>query len=339
MTAETVLVEVCGVQGKVLARDRVVLDAGRRAFTIGRGVNADVTIDDDYAAPLHASITVTPEGRILVSDLGSRNGIVVSGKRHQGVAALELDDGMLKIGHTRLRVRTGNESLAPEKPDQIAPASLLRNPALLAAFAALACAGELAYSKWLDAPRDLAAELVKDLILALLAAGVWITFWAALSRMTQWVWRWSLHAAILLGVVAVFYAVDGVLEFLLFLIGAPPWTTRAVWVSGIAVASAFYLHLLGATSMSARTAAVIAVLVPALFGGTIYWIVQHEAARDVDYIASKPRLYPPALRLRAGGSVDDFFRGDAAGLRARADEKRIELPAFDGIADTKADEQ
>jgi hypothetical protein len=166
VSAETVLVEVCGVQGSVLARERVVLDAGRRAFTIGRSVNADVTIDDDYAAPVHASIEVTPEGRILVSDLGSRNG---SSSRTSATRACPGSSSRTASSRSATRacaVRTARESLAPEKPDQIEAASLLRNPALVAAAAALICAAQLAYSKWLDAPRDLAAEIVKDLIFA-----------------------------------------------------------------------------------------------------------------------------------------------------------------------------
>jgi hypothetical protein len=339
VSAETVLVEVCGVQGRVLARERVVLDAGRRAFTIGRSVNADVTIDDDYAAPVHASIEVTPEGRILVSDLGSRNGVVVADKRHQGVSGLELADGMFKIGHTRLRVRTARESLAPEKPDQIEAASLLRNPALVAAAAALICAAQLAYSKWLEAPRDLAAEIVKDLIFAGLLGGAWIMFWALLSRITQWVWRWSVHAAILLCVVAAAFAVEGILEFAAFLVGLPQSASRAAGVGLIAVAWALYLHLTQATSMSARSAVLTAVLVPALLGGTVLWIVQRELARDVDYIGAKLRIYPPELRLRSSAPVEAFFQGDAAGLRGRADQKRAELPAFDGTPDSKLDEQ
>jgi hypothetical protein len=236
-------------------------------------------------------------------------------------------------------VRTARESLAPEKPDQIEASSLLRNPAFVAAAAALICTAQLAYSKWLQAPRDLTAEIVKDLIFALLVGGAWITLWALLSRITQWVWRWSLHAAILLSVVAVAFAVDGILEFAAFLAGFPQWASRAVWVGFIAVACALYMHLSRATNMSTRTALLTALLVPAVFGGTVYWVVQRELARDVDYIGAKLRIYPPELRLRSGAPVETFFQRDAAGLRGRADQKRAELPAFDSAPDAKPDDQ
>lgn len=337
VTAESVLVEVCAVNGRVLVRQRVTLDAGRRAFTVGRSVNADVTIEDDYAAPVHASIEVTAEGRILASDLGSRNGIVVAGRRHQGAATIELPDGMVKVGHTRLRVRTARESLAPEKPDQIEPASILRNPAFVAVVGALACVTELAYLKWLDAPRDLAGEFASDLILAVLAAGVWISFWAVLTRMTQWVWRWSLHAAILFAVVAVFFALDGLVQVATFAVAAPQWSARAALVACIALASALYLHLTRATNMSARASVLVACLLPALFGGAVYWVVQRGFARDVDYIGTKLRIYPPELQLRPAGPVEAFFQREAAGLRDRADQKRTELPAFDSADEPKAE--
>lgn len=338
MSAATVLIEICSVHGRVLARERITLTPDAHTFTIGRSAHADVTVDDAYVAATHASVEITPEGKLLVSDLGSINGIVISGKRHRGARNLELANGdMLKIGHTRLRVRTAHETLAPEKPDQIEPASIARNPAFIAIVGGLACVAQLAYSEWLGAPRDLAAEIVGTLITAMLAASAWVAFWALLSRVTQWEWRWLRHAAILLGVAAVFIALDGLLQLAWFAFSLPQWSTRGVVVGAIGVGCALYLHLSHASNLSPRSAALVGCIVPALLGGTGYWVLARQQMRDVNSIGTSLRIYPPTLRLRSAGPVEAFFR-DTAELRTGADAKRAAMVEEDQAGEVKDDD-
>jgi hypothetical protein len=333
MSVETVLIEILGSHGRVQTHERISLDSERRTFTIGRGVQADVTIDDAHAAALHASVEITPEGNILASDLGSVNGIIVSGKRYAAgnageTRALELVDGTLQIGRTRLRVRTTQERLAPEKPDQLRPASILRDSAWIAGASALVGGMQLAYSSWLGAPRDLAALIVTTLISGALAAGAWIAFWALLSRVMQSEWRWLRHAAIFFGVAAVFVAIDSVLELGWFMFSLPQWSTRAAWVGAIAFGCALYLHLMYASNLTARRAALIACIVPALSGGTGQWLLARYQMRDVNYIATSVRIYPPSLRLRSAGTAEDYFRG-ATALRDAADKTRKAMRSDD----------
>ncbi len=328
VTAETVLIEILGSHGRVQTHTRVVLTSDTRTFTIGRAAHADVTLDDAYTAALHASIEVTPEGKIRVSDLGSVNGIVISGKRHREAQPLELADGMLQIGRTRLRVRTAHEVLAPEKPDQLAPASILRDPAWIAGIGALACAAQLAYGGWLGAPRDLASIIVTTFLSGALAAGVWVAFWALLSRVMQGEWRWLRHAAIFLGVAAVFVAINGVMDLGWFMFSLPQWSTRTAWVGAIAFGCALYLHLIHASSITARRAAMVACIVPALSGGAGQWLQERNQMRDVNYIGASLRIYPPSLRLRSAGTPEDYFRS-AMALRDGADKTRKALRTDD----------
>lgn len=321
MSVETVLIEILDSHGRVQTRERVALTDGTRSLTIGRGVNADVTLDDAYAAALHVYVEVTPEGRILVSDPGSVNGIVVAGKRHHGAQNFELTDGAIQIGRTRLRIRSAHEALAPEKPDHIEPASLVRSPAFIAAAGGLVCVAHLAYSSWLGAPRDLATTVVTALISAMLAAGTWVALWALLSRVMQGEWRWLRHSAILLGVAAVFVTFDGLLDVGWFMFSLPQWSTRAALVGAIAFGCALFLHLTHASNISLRRAALVACIVPALSGGVGQWVQERAQMRDVNHISASLRVYPPSLRLRAAGSVDEYF-GSAAGLRETADKKR-----------------
>jgi hypothetical protein len=305
VSAEIVLIEILGSHDRVQARERITIDDARRTFTIGRSVNADITLDDAHVAALHASV--------------------------------ELNHGLMQIGRTRLRVRTTHETLAPEKPDQLPPTSILRDPAWIAGAGALAGGMQLAYSSWLGAPRDLATIIVTTLISGALAAGAWVAFWALLSRVMQGEWRWLRHAAIFLGVAAIFVAIDGVLELTWFVFSLPQWNTRIAWVGALAFGCALYLHLIYASNITSRRALLVACIIPALSGGTGQWVQARLQMRDVNYIATSMRIYPPSLRLRAAGTAEAYFR-DATALRDAADKTRKAVRADDDEVESSDDE-
>lgn len=335
--AETVLVEILDSHGRVQVRERVTLTDDKRSFTVGRAVDADVTLDDPHVAARHATVEITPQGKLLVSDLDTLNGVVIAGKRQRGVTSVEVPDGVLQIGRTRIRIRTAHEALAPETPDQLRPASIMRDPAWLAGIGAAAGLTQLAYTVWLGAPRDLLTVVVTTLISAVLASSAWVAGWALLSRMLRGEWRWLRHAAIFLGVAAIFFAVNGVLELAWFTFSLPQWSTRAAWVGAIAFGCALYLHLINASNIAPRRAAIVACIVPALSGGTGQWVQDRLQTRDVNYIGASLRIYPPALRVSGAGTAQDYFQ-TAATLREAADNKRKATPADEDEGES-ADEE
>ncbi|HIT76932.1 MAG TPA: DUF3662 domain-containing protein [Candidatus Avipropionibacterium avicola] len=71
-------------------------------FTIGRGSDADLRINDPGISRRHAEVQVHADGAIRVVDLGSTNGIVVNGDR---VREADVRDGTrIEIGSTRMLV-------------------------------------------------------------------------------------------------------------------------------------------------------------------------------------------------------------------------------------------
>lgn len=329
MSCDDVLVECVDGRGRVLYRERFRLTAERRRLTIGRALAADFVVDDEYAAALHAAVEITPDGKVLASDLGSANGIVAAGRRHHGVAALALADGALQVGRSHLRVRTAADNLAPETPDQFGPVSLMRHPGWLAAIGAAAGIAETAYESWMPAPRDLANSMVMAVLLTALLVAMWVAVWALLSRVMLGEWRWQRHAAIILCVTALVWVVGMVLDVGTFALSLPSWGGSG-WLVGVAaVAVALFLHLIHASGMSGRRAAQIAVLTPLLLFAGSGWVYQRSVARDVNHIGEKFRAYPPGFRLTAAGSLDGFFHA-AAGLRNEADRRRDALSADEG---------
>ena len=193
--ASTVLIEGLDAQQRVIWRERVVLDAGKSSFTIGRSLSADLVLSDDHSAPLHASVAVQPDGALVATDLGSKNGIVTGKIRHHAARDLPLAGNQLQIGRTLLRIRSSREALAPEILDKKLSPSRFHSPVLLAAIGAGVLAVQLIYNQWLGAPRDLATGIVTTLAGTGFVVAAWSGIWALLSRILVSEWRWPAHAA------------------------------------------------------------------------------------------------------------------------------------------------
>lgn len=73
-------------------------------FTIGRGSDADVRINDPGISRRHAEVQVQAGGAMRIVDLGSTNGIVVNGQR---VRQADLAEGSrIEIGTTRMLIHS-----------------------------------------------------------------------------------------------------------------------------------------------------------------------------------------------------------------------------------------
>jgi Inner membrane component of T3SS, cytoplasmic domain len=321
MSGESVVVEILGSHDRVRSRTRLPLSMAVRSFTIGRGVQADVIVDDEYLAPLHARFDVDEAGAVMVTDLGTVNGILIEGKRHRDVRDLMVTDGVMQVGRTRLRLRTIKESIAPEKPDHEASPGTRRQLTGMAAAGGVLCMGLVAYSSWLSAPRDTVSEVVTALIGVLAVTGVWVAAWALLGRMLQGEWRWTRHTVIFFWISSIYFILEGLLDLGWFAFSLPPWQLRGTLLALVAAAVILYLHLTTASGLSRRLAIILTCMIPAFGVGAAEWVKARTQARDVNHIGIGYQVFPPAFRLREAVDVGRFF-DDAAQLKAGADHKR-----------------
>ena len=77
-------------------------------FTIGRGTEADLRINDPGVSRLHAQVNVEDAGdgtvNVTITDLGSTNGLIVNGQK---VRSVPLEEGSrVEIGTTRMLVHS-----------------------------------------------------------------------------------------------------------------------------------------------------------------------------------------------------------------------------------------
>ncbi|NNE23767.1 MAG: FHA domain-containing protein [Rhizobiales bacterium] len=326
MTADVVLIECFDEHHRVIVRERLELNNDSRTLTIGRSLHADVILDDEHAAEMHATIEITPDGTILASDLGSLNGLVVERKRHYQAENLALPSNTLQIGRTTISFRTSADSLPAEKPDHVRLARFWHKPAWIAGASGLVAVVMTIYENWLTAPNDLAVAVTTGLAWLTLFIAGWVALWALLSRIMLGSWRWLVHAAIILGVAVIFDIVLELTDLGGFVFTVPDIPGSQLLLSTIALGAVLYLHLRAASRLGMRRAALLACILPVLVFGFGQWITIRSAAQNVNAVGAFMRIYPPGLRLRTAAPPDTYF-DDLADLRKTAEKKRDALPA------------
>ncbi|WP_329223860.1 FHA domain-containing protein [Streptomyces sp. NBC_01485] len=86
---------------------------------VGRSADADVPLDDPDVSRLHCAVTLSPDGRLTVADLGSTNGTTLDGTRVQTRPVRLAPGALLRIGESALRLAPpgGPGPRMPTTPD------------------------------------------------------------------------------------------------------------------------------------------------------------------------------------------------------------------------------
>ncbi|MFI5819023.1 FHA domain-containing protein [Streptomyces rishiriensis] len=86
---------------------------------VGRSADADVPLDDPDVSRLHCAVTLSPEGRVTVADLGSTNGTTLDGAPVQERPVRLAPGALLRVGESALRLAPpgGPGPRVPTTPD------------------------------------------------------------------------------------------------------------------------------------------------------------------------------------------------------------------------------
>ncbi|MEU5278976.1 FHA domain-containing protein [Streptomyces asoensis] len=71
---------------------------------VGRSAEADVPLDDPDVSRLHCAVTLSPDGRLTVADLGSTNGTTLDGAPVQARPVRLAPGALLRVGESALRL-------------------------------------------------------------------------------------------------------------------------------------------------------------------------------------------------------------------------------------------
>jgi len=123
--AGALTVEVLDRLGRVKERLRIE----HFPATIGRAYSCDVILDDRFVSPQHLRFERDQEGRLFAEDLQSTNGVQRLAP-FGAIARVPVEDDLrLRLGHTVIRLRTGDHPIEPAARliTSVLPAGVLGN--------------------------------------------------------------------------------------------------------------------------------------------------------------------------------------------------------------------
>ncbi|MDN4036491.1 FHA domain-containing protein [Massilia sp. YIM B02443] len=291
-------IETLARNGEVLQRQRV----NTLPIRMGRAYDNDFIVDDDYAAPHHALVDAGPDGKLLLRDLGTRNGIVHKKRRVKELAMG--GDTVVRMGHTTLRIRPASHPVPPELRDRTMHGWEGVVPGLAGILLTALCA---LLAAWLTDRNNIELQRYVQWPAAAIGVGlVWSGLWAFGNRLFGRRARLGRHYFIFGCGLATLLCVR-----LLASVVAYAWSLE--WVTGYAshaavvtLAGMIYFHLATVTPQLRRrlriVCAVLAVIVSILvLAGNQQ---QHGLMADELYM---PVLLPPELRASPDAPVAEYI--------------------------------
>jgi hypothetical protein len=316
-------IETLARNGDVLQRRRI--DA--LPIRLGRGYDNDFIIDDDYVAASHACIEMDAAGRLLLRDLGSKNGLNHRGKRLSEVVLS--GDTVVRIGHTSLRVRAASFPVAPELPDR----TFHRWEGALpgAAGILLACCFAL-FARWIgDIQYFEFVRYFEALAFGVGAALLWSGVWAFANRLFGRHARLGRHLFVFgCGMVALSLVALSAAT-IAYAFSAEFFTHYASHAATLLVAGMIYFHLCTVKPQNRRRYRWIAAGLAVLGSGLILIFNLQRTGRLADelYMAV---LLPPEVRVSKDHGIDEFMR-DVEGMKETLDRSRGRKPGEDELED------
>ena len=305
-------IETLARNGDVLHRHRVET----LPIRIGRGYDNDYILDDAYAAPRHALVDVDAHGDLVLTDLGTKNGINHGGKR--GTQLALAGNTVVRLGHTTLRIRAADFPVQPELVDRTMHGWEGALPglagALLVSIVAL-------FTMWLaDTQPFRPFRYLLALAYGLGAGLVWSGLWAFGNRLFGRHARLGRH---------LFVFGCGIAALMLFRLASSAvgyawsievFTRYGSHVAILLVAGMVYFHLATVKPEPRKRYAVMCAALAVLGSGLVLISNDQRNGRLADELYMSV-LLPPEMRATPDDSVDDFL-ADVAAMKAKLDRER-----------------
>lgn len=317
--SQTVFVELLTPDDEVISRSKFT----HLPIRIGRAYDNDIIVDDPHTAAHHAQIELNQLDELVISDLGSQNGLALD-KQRSDFFVVDGDD-VYRLGHTRVRVRTPAYQVEPELGDSTNHHWEGWLPALLGGLL-LVVVG--LFSNWIsDLQQGNLSKYLLELVSSLAFALGWAGAWAVFSKLLNGHARFGRH----LFIVSAGLALAEIWEFLS---GAVAYSLGWEWLARftsqpiiIILAVVLYFQLLTAgNKRPQRLRIYIAGLAILAIG--INMAKQYQASNYTADELYLSKLYPPALRISSDTPLDEFTRSIEA-LKDKVDQERKEKPEKD----------
>ncbi|MEV4781212.1 FHA domain-containing protein [Burkholderia sp. LMU1-1-1.1] len=320
-------VEILARNGDVLHRHK----ADTLPIRLGRSYDNDIILDDAHSAAAHAIVDLDAQEKLVLRDLGSKNGTYARGKRQTEVVLG--GDTVVRLGHTRLRIRAADFPVPAEIADTTMHGWEGATPAtigllLIAVFSVL--------ETWLSDVEPFALIRYLLVLASSLAAGLlWSGVWALANRLFGSHARMGRHLFILgsgLAVVGIWRAASSIMAYAW---SAEGFTRYGNLVTLAIVCGMLFFHLKTIKPHLTKQFATTATIMMLVGAGLMLMTNLQGTGRVADELYMSV-LLPPEVKRSPDRSVDQFM-GDAAKLKADTDAARAR-GVKDGVDDTDDDD-
>jgi hypothetical protein len=320
-------IEVLARNGDVRLRQRV--DA--LPIRIGQGYDNDFILDDRHTSAHHAVIERNETGGLDVVDLGSRNGVVHKRKRQTRLAI----DGntVFRLGHTNLRVRTADYSVADEMQDT----TLHYWEGLPPALTGLALLVLLAFfSIWITNTDK--AESIRYVtgLMGILSVGLlWSGGWSLANRLFGGQTRFGRHLFIAASGLVVMEIVSMLASLAAYAFSLESLTRYGSHVAVAIGAGMVYFHLVTINPLQKRKRFAVTAVLLFFLGSGMTLIVNYQSRGHLADELYMSELFSPSLRLSSDKSIEQFI-AESKQLKPKIDAERNEMLS-DGGEDESED--
>jgi hypothetical protein len=305
-------IETLAMNGDVLHRHQV----NALPIRLGRGYDNDFIVDDDYAAPNHAVIEPDAGGGLVLRDLGTRNGVVHRGRRHERVNLT--GDTVVRMGHTSLRVRAADFPVAPELVDRTMHGWEGALPGLAGS---VLVGGVALFAMWLaDRESFQLLRYLQALAYGIGAGLVWSGVWAFGNRLFGRHARLGRHLFIFgcgLAALTLYKLASSAIGYAWSM---EAFTRYGSHVAILLVAGMVYFHLATIKPQHAGRFRIICLALAVLGSGLALISNEQRNGRLADELYMSA-LLPPSMRASADHNVDQFM-GEVGKMKATLDAER-----------------
>ncbi|MCE3252995.1 MAG: hypothetical protein K0Q67_2015 [Cellvibrio sp.] len=317
--SQSIFVEQLMPDGEVIHRTKVQ----HLPIRIGRAYDNDIILDDPHTAAHHAQVEFNQLDELIISDLGSYNGLIHANER-QNFFVID-GDKIYRLGHTRLRIRTADYQVAAEVTDLTNHRWEGLLPALTGLVLLLATA---LLSTWLaDLNQGTLSKYLLELVSVFGFAIGWSGIWALFSRLFTGHARFGRHLFIASAGLAFLELWEHASSLVAYAFSWETLLTFSVHPIIFICAVILYFHFLTAGNKRPGRLKIYLATV-AILGSAITMTKEYQASNHLSGELYMSRIYPPATRLSRDHSLEEFM-ADMKNLKEQVDEERKDNPEKD----------
>lgn len=304
-----ITLEVLDHFGRVKERHRVE----RFPYTIGRGYDNDLILDDPYISPEHLVLEQDEQEQLRLKDLNSTNGSYLLPDK-QSFDQVELAyNQKIRLGHTAIRFRDSRHAVKVTQVDRLR-ANLVNDLLTSKLFffvLQLFFVGFLLLQEYLSSVGEFkfGHTVYSDVIPMLVVLGIWAGIWSLISRISSQYFYFLPHMSIATLAIFVDYLTGIAFSYLSFAFSFETLFMVLEYISGAAVlALMFFAHLRFASVMRTRKLAIISLSLSVALVGLVV-LNKYVDRRDFSATAHMDNsIKAPYFRIAPTMSLEEFLK-------------------------------